>query len=137
MPNWQPDWTDVQFDHGAAAAYAAACDDAAAGLHRWIAGREAAARQAVRDWEGPHRVSFDHQLAGLHEEARAAAITLLDQARQIEEASVAASREQLRRLDNRQRWLREQAQEAEQARLEAERLAAEQAQQAAPAGKAA
>ena len=129
MPGWQPNWSDVEFDHAAAGAYAYACEQGAHTLHTWVAEREGAARHAVEGWEGPHRMSFDKRLNSLHDYARMQAVALGEDAADARVASATASFEQRRRIELREQWHRESAIEQEQARLadEAARQAIEQA----------
>lgn len=104
MPDWQPDWSDVVFDHAVATDAAAACRATAATID-WALHAERAARDdATTQWHGA--------LLGRFEDATMRITTDLDELRQellalvhrIEAASDEAAAEQRRRDAERDRW---------------------------------
>lgn len=113
MPDWQPDWNDVAFDHGAATTAAEECrscaralDTALAGLSglpatdHWVGAYE-------EDWsadQGPTRTD----LGGTRDDLRALA-------RAIDRAAADARAEQAHRRAERERWWEEARAEAEEA----------------------
>ncbi len=123
MPAWQPDWSDVPFDHAAAHEYAAACRQTSATLHNIADQRIRLAAQAVIDWEGPKRTRFDSDIAKWNTEAAALAEQLNSVAVRVESASDTARRLQAQRESDRARWWAENRQE----QLAAEQQAAEAA----------
>lgn len=114
MPDWQPNWQDVAFDHARAAAAADACDRAAASLvltvDRLATVRTAATRTA--DWTGRYAEDFDTEAAAAGGDAGTTRTALADLARQIRAAGVAATAEQGAREASRARWRVEAAAEA-------------------------
>ena len=125
MPNWQPDWTDVQFDHGAAHEYAAACRRASATVRQVADERRYLATEAIVDWEGPNRDRFDADLVRWNFEASTVADRLIHTANSVEAHADAARREQAQRELHRSRWWAESRAEEQAARDVAERQMAE------------
>jgi uncharacterized protein YukE len=113
MPDWQPDWSDVRFDHAAAEAAAAECDRTAAVIGDQRACRAELARLAGARWRGRNRDDFDAAAARLDGDAAALAATLTSLAARIRQAADQARAEQARREAQRASWHREQAREAE------------------------
>jgi uncharacterized protein YukE len=130
VPNWQPNWDDVSFDHTAAANYAAACRRTSATINHVAHERNHLATAARVDWEGPTRDRFDSDLRRWTDQAGDLAARLVDVAWRVEAAADAARAEQAARSAARDRWWAEQQaeQQAEQLRAEqlAEQLRAEQ-----------
>ncbi len=104
MPSWQPDWSDVPFDHPAAHEYAAVCRRTSATLRHIAEQRTYLASQAVVDWEGPKRVRFDGDIARWNTEASTVADQLLAVAARVEAASDTARHFQAQREAGRVRW---------------------------------
>lgn len=121
MPSWQPDWSDVPFDHPAAHEYAAACRRTSSTLRQIADQRTHLASLAVVDWEGPKRVRFDGDIARWNTEASTVADQLLAVATRVEAASETARHLQAQREAGRVRWWAER---------QTEELAAEAAEAA-------
>jgi uncharacterized protein YukE len=119
MPTWTPNWTDVQFDHAAAHEYSATCRRTSAEVRRIAFARNKLAEHAVVDWEGPHRVTFDHDTAQWSNAAEDVAMQLESIAAKVDAAAATARQMQSEREQSRQRWAAEST---------AERLASERAQ---------
>jgi uncharacterized protein YukE len=107
MPNWQPDWTDVQFDHAAAHAYAAACRRTSTTVRQVANERRRLAADAVVDWEGPQRDRFDADLVRWSMQASNVADQLIETANSVEAQADTARREQAHRELQRSRWWEE------------------------------
>jgi uncharacterized protein YukE len=128
MPNWTPNWADVQFDQAAAHDYAATCRRTSAELRRIAAARNKLAEQAVIDWEGPHRVKFDHDTAQWSNAAEDVAMQLESIAAKVDAQALTARQVQSAREQDRQRWAAEStAERLATERAQAEELAAAQA----------
>lgn len=111
MPNWQPDWNDVVWDHGSAEAASRSLDQMAYSFEFSATDRASLAQADSVDWYGEHRISFDRYLdevlrmaQGLAQECRSAAARI----RQIDQQVLA---DQAQRERDRQRWKDEQAEE--------------------------
>ncbi len=114
MPDWTPNWTDVAFDHAAAAAAAEQCDAMALRLREAAAERDRLAVTARDEWTGRYRRDFDAAYAALRDDGTRIEADLRALAAAIRSASTAAAAEQRARVASRQQWNREQA--AEEAR---------------------
>ncbi len=130
MPTWQPDWSDVPFDHAAAREYASACRQTSATLRHTADQRTHLASEAAVDWEGPKRDRFDRDITTWNSEAAALADQLASVAKRVEDASDTARRLQAQREGDRARWWAE---------IQAEKVAADElrANEAAAAQRAA
>ncbi len=104
MPSWQPDWSDVPFDHAAAYEYASACRRTSATLRQIADQRTHLASQAVVDWEGPKRDRFDRDITEWNTEAASLADQLVSVANRVEDASETARHLQAQREAGRVRW---------------------------------
>lgn len=113
MPNWTPDWSDVEFDHAAAQAAVDACRAAARSAEAAATTTGAARTPAVEDWSGAHRDDFDIEEPVVLDELRDLPRELRALATAIEEGAAEATAEQAHREAERDRWRRELA--AEQA----------------------
>ena len=113
MPSWSPNWSDVRFDHAAAASAIAELRRAARVVDDANERRSALARRAVHRWEGPHRRSFDSDVRRLQSEGGDLADAMRREAGRIADAAHAARVEQARREEDRRRWHREADEEAE------------------------
>lgn len=111
MPSWTPNWSDVRFDHAAAARAADECERAATILRDRTADRMAEADRAREEWEGRYRRDFDQALVGIRSEADALEGALRGLAADIRLAADRARAEQSRREAERDRWTREKAAE--------------------------
>lgn len=107
MPNWHPNWQDVRWNHDAANRAIAALRRIAEELERTAQERMAAARLASGDFRGPHADTFEAHVAEVHGRAHALAAYYREAAGRIAQASERARAEQLRRVQQRDRWRRE------------------------------
>ncbi len=126
MPDWQPNWIDVDFDHAAATAAATACDDAADRLSTSRTELSSLASGAVVGWRGNARSNFDSGVDRIDDESFRVMSSLRAQADAIRSGATRARVEQQDREDDRDRWRRERDEEI---RVAAE--AAEDAREAA------
>jgi len=113
VPDWTPDWTDVDFDHAAARAAADACRRAAGVADASATSTGAARGSAVEDWTGVHRDDFDIEEPVVLDELTDTRTELLTLATAIEDGATAATTEQAHRESERDRWWRELAAEQE------------------------
>lgn len=116
MPDWSPNWLDVDFDHAAAEAAAAAYDDAADTLAAGEVTFGDLVAHTVVDWSGGARGDFDDGTERIEDERVRVIRALRDAADAIRTGAAAATAEQEHREAERDRW---------QAEVEAERAAAE------------
>ncbi len=114
MPNWNPNWQDVRWDHGAATEAVAALRRAAAELDHAATERFRAALQATAEWRGVHRCTFDAGLQRSLAVARDLVRSYHAAAERIVQASQWARDEQHRRERERERWRRERDEEQSQ-----------------------
>ena len=126
MPNWQPNWSNVVWDWGAADAAVAALHRAAIQLEESATGRQSLAAPAQREWRGRYRDEFDVDLKRLTEDAQRIAAEYRATAGRIAAASAAASAEQTRREHERERWRREKQDEERREREARDRREREQ-----------
>lgn len=113
MPDWTPDWSDVDFDHAAARAAADACRRAARVADASATTTGGARASAVEDWTGSYRDDFDIEEPVVLDELTDTRTELLTLATAIEEGATAATAEQTHRESERDRWWRELAAEQE------------------------
>lgn len=118
MPNWEPNWDDVKWDHGAADDAALTLRRAADLLEETAARREQQAREATAEWRGRYREEFDERLAQLLRRARQLAQEYRDKAGEILRKSQMAYEEQKRRERERERWQQEKEAEERAQRLQ-------------------
>jgi len=113
MPNWQPEWEDVVFDHAAADAAVAECNLAAGALDNANAGLATAAATLVTDgmWYGMHQVHYDVAEQRLQQAMPLTAVDLRRLASDITWAATRARTEQTHRESERARWISEKAAE--------------------------
>lgn len=116
MPNWQPNWNNVHWDHGAANEAASALRRAAERLDVTSEQRAQVAKDAVVEWRGRNREIFDGQLSQIQGRSRDLATELRGYASRINAASDRAREEQARREAERARWYRERDDEEREAR---------------------
>lgn len=106
-PTWQPDWTDVRFDHAAAAEAARACRRAARRLTELAVERTGLDGAATLEWRGRYRGDFDH-VRGVHQRWTARLVDdLRAQADRLEAAADTARSLQRQREEERARWREE------------------------------
>lgn len=115
MPNWQPNWQDVRWDHGAAQEAVSVLQRTADLLDQTAHKRARVARDATEQWRGRYREEFDGHLAQMLRRAHDLARQYRDAANRIARASQQAYEEQRRRERERERWRREK--EAEERAL--------------------
>jgi len=113
MPDWTPNWSDVNFDYAVAKRAAAECDAVAIKLRDSIGERERLATTARNEWAGRYRDDFDVTFAALIEDSERLEADLRAFARRIREAAAAARAEQARRETDRARWRSEKRAEDE------------------------
>ena len=104
MPNWNPNWQDVRWDHDAAHDAMTALRNAADLLDRTADDRTRVASEATQEWQGRYRVEFDGLLTQMLRRARELAGQYRDAANRIGHASQRANEEQRRRDRERHRW---------------------------------
>lgn len=104
MPSWQPNWTDVEFDHAAAERAVGACKSAATTIESTLNAQVRCLPSTIQDWSGKARDDFivgESEIRRLRVQVRED----LDQlARVIVAAAEAAKAEQAKREADRQRW---------------------------------
>jgi hypothetical protein len=141
MPNWQPKWDDVQFNHGETNEAVILCQGALITLADRHAVLQGPYQMACSNWRGVKRYRFDAEWLAMHAQAEAVAEQLRAHIVKMQHEATLAIAEQHRREDERARWYREKAAEdaAAAAAREAARIAAAQyaAAQAAAAQAAA
>lgn len=121
MPNWQPNWSNVVWDWGAANEAIAALHRAAGRLEESVGERQRVASEAQAEWRGRYREEFDVDLADLVRKAQSLAAEFRATANRIAAASEAARSEQSHREHERERWHREKRDEERREREERER----------------
>lgn len=104
MPNWQPDWQDVRWNHDASEQAASELRRVADEIDRACFERSRAAEQATREWRGVYRRKFDDELRDILRRGRALAEDYRAAAARIDAAAQRAREEQARRVQGRQRW---------------------------------
>jgi hypothetical protein len=106
MPDWQPDWEDVVFDHAAAQAAIAECEHSASALDTAFTGVAQADTRLGTDgaWTGRYQREYDTERSALSTDAAAVAEDLRSLAGGIRSAAEDAAAEQTRRESERQRW---------------------------------
>ena len=125
MPNWQPKWDDVMFDHEEASEAISLCRGALATLADRHAVLQGPYEMACVNWRGVKRYRFDAEWSAMHSHAEAVAEQLRAHIIRLSHESESALVEQRHRENERARWFREKA--AEDAAREAARVAAAQA----------
>ncbi len=121
MPNWQPNWRDVVWNHQASSAAVAALHQAADAIEQAAAQRQQAAALATHLWQGAHRQIFDQDLQRIQRTAAELAASYRAAANTIQRASERARQEQEHRIRERERWHREREEEERREREEEER----------------
>lgn len=119
MPNWQPNWADVQFDYQAAYEAISTCYGCIAFLESRHQALDPAKERATREWRGRHRDEFDADALRLERVADDVVNQLHASVRVIQGDVWAAQTEQRFRESDRVRWaaeVREEQAREEQAR---------------------
>lgn len=113
MPNWQPNWEDVKFDHAKAQAAIDQCNNSAGALDNALTGWATAlgALTTNGQWVGAYRDQFDTAIPGFEQDANDTRDALRQLAGQITTAAGQATTEQARRVADRERWQQEAEQE--------------------------
>ncbi len=114
MPSWNPNWSNVSWDWGAANAATHTLREAADKLDTLTDARLREARNAQAEWRGRFRLRFDSDLEHLVRGSRDLAAQLRHKADQIQSASRRAEEEQRHREQERRRWLDERRREEEE-----------------------
>jgi hypothetical protein len=116
MPDWQPNWEDVDFDHAAAQAAVDECRLSAGALDTAFTGVATAEATLDTDgaWAGPYRFDFDAAQPAMMTDAGDTAGALRRLANDIATAAVQAGAEQEQRERDRERWWAEKAVEDQQ-----------------------
>jgi len=112
VPSWQPNWSDVRFDHVAAAAAVEALVGASRRLADQHQVRATLTELATAEWRGPGHdtwVELQQRLVVEHVEL---GLNLREDASRIEGAVLLARRAQANREVEREAWFREAAAEA-------------------------
>lgn len=104
MPDWQPNWADVDFDHAAAEEAARRCRTTALAIDTGRDATEPSHRDAVADWEGRLCGQYRARWGRLTGALAALRDDLLALAEAIEAGAEAARAEQARRERQRDRW---------------------------------
>lgn len=108
-PNWQPDWDDVRFDHGAASEAVAECRQAINTLNSVGHAHARAAMDAQSDWSGSASDRFSEQRTLVEAAIEGAVEALQDAIDAIQRAATAATNQQAARVESRRRWHAEMA----------------------------
>jgi hypothetical protein len=91
VPNWQPKWEDVAWDHAAAEALSAELNRKADLLESSITRRTHVANYAAAEWQGPKRLLFDAYRETVMTRAQDLANAYREMAERIGKASGAAT----------------------------------------------
>ena len=121
MPNWQPTWEDVAWDHAAAEALSAELNRKADLLESSITRRTHVATYAAAEWQGTKRLLFDAYRETVMTRAQELANAYREMAERISTASGDARSEQNHRESERHRWQDEVADEEREERRRTER----------------
>jgi len=104
MPNWEPNWQDVRWDHGAAQDAISALRRVADLLDQTAAERARVAQDATAQWRGRYREEFDEHLERMLRRAHDLARECREASNRIAQADQGAYEEQKRRERERERW---------------------------------
>jgi uncharacterized protein YukE len=104
MPNWQPDWHDVRWNHDASGQAASELRRVADEIDRSCSERSRIVEQTMQEWRGVHRGRFDNHLRDASRRFRALADEYRAVAARIDAAAQRAREEQTRRVRDRERW---------------------------------
>ncbi len=113
MPDWQPDWSDVAFDHAAATTAVTECRSSARSIDTALAGL--AGLPATDHWVGRYEDDWSADQGPTRTDLTGTAADLRALARAIEQAAADARAEQAHREAERERWREEARTEAEEA----------------------
>jgi len=112
VPSWQPNWSDVRFDHPSAAAAVDALVGASRRLEDQQQVRAALIELATAEWRGPGHDAWVEMQQRLVAEHLELGVGLRQDVRRIEAAALLARRDQTNREVEREAWYRESAAEA-------------------------
>lgn len=107
MPDWQPNWEDVQFDYTAADEAVAACRSAATLIEASLNVEVGRLPKVTQDWSGPAREDFNsgsQQIRTLRGQVHEDLLRLI---RDLKAAADYARTEQATRVADRERWRQE------------------------------
>lgn len=102
MPDWQPDWTDVAFDHAAATTAVEQCRASARAVDGALGGL--AGLPATDHWVGRYKDDWSDDQGPTRTDLQGTAADLRSLATAIEQAAAGARAEQTRREQDRDRW---------------------------------
>lgn len=102
MPDWQPNWSDVVFDHGAATTAVEECRAAARSVDAALTGL--AGLPATDHWVGRYKDDWSDDQGPTRTDLTRTAADLRALARAIEAAAGEARAEQAHREGERERW---------------------------------
>ena len=111
MPSWNPNWSDVRFDHVAAEQAADACERAARVLITAGAERRQLVQLAVASGHGPAIDALARRNAAVLVTESTVAASLRSTAARLRSASQAAAGDQAHREAERLRWRADKADE--------------------------
>jgi hypothetical protein len=112
VPDWQPNWSDVAFDHGAATTAAAECRASARALDTALGGLDGL--PATDHWVGQYEDDWSADQAPTRTDLGGTRDDLRALARAIDQAAADARAEQTHREQERARWREEAREEAEE-----------------------
>lgn len=123
MPNWQPNWNNVDWNYGAANDAVRELRRAADLLDEMAGRRRRVADKALQEWRGRYRNEFERDLAEMLRRSSELAAEMRQKAGEIENASNRVREEQRHRERERDRWHEERREEErrERERQEEER----------------
>lgn len=123
MPNWQPNWNNVDWNYGAANDAVRELRRAADLLDEMAGQRRRVADKALQEWRGRYRDEFERDLAEMLRRSSELAAEMRQKAGEIENASNRVREEQRYRERERDRWHEERREEErrERERQEEER----------------
>lgn len=111
MPDWQPNWTDVEFDHAKATAAAEECRTSARAIDTALGGLSGL--PAADHWVGRYKDDWEADQAPTRTDLTGTRDDLRALARKIDQAAADATAEQTHREEERERWREELRQEQE------------------------
>lgn len=111
MPDWQPNWSDVEFDHAAATTAVTECRSSARAIDSAVGGLDGL--PATDHWVGAYKDDWSADQAPTRNDLTGTADDLRALATAIEQAAEAARAEQRHRVAERERWREELRAETE------------------------
>lgn len=105
MPDWEPNWSDVAFDHAAATTAVTECRSSARAIDGALGGLDGL--PATDHWVGRYKDDWSEDQGPTRTDLQGTAADLRALATAIEEAAAAARAEQAHREGERERWREE------------------------------